>query len=171
MIGKVKHTVCWFLEHPILSGVGSVVTIVSVLVPLFNQHNSEELPSGQPEPNNPSCIEEPIQVVPQNDKLNLPKSLSCLSGCYVNGCYTYQLIITDLVETDISNQFLKGLDWHVGVSVSEAKAGGRMRSTVIKIRSPGRSLDESRSRNTVKLDEKVHVWLDTLNICNREERQ
>jgi hypothetical protein len=170
LIKKISNTVSWFLKHPVLSGVGSVVTIVSVLIPFFNQHNSGTV-IPPPQPPQKDCIKNPIQVVSQNNKLNLPKSLNYLSGCYVDGCYTYQLKITDLVEIDISNQYLKGLDWHVGLSVSETKAAGRTHSTVIKIRSNGGSIDESRSKSTVKLDEKVHVWLDTLNICNREKRQ
>lgn len=171
MIGKIKHTVSWFLSHKAWAGIGAIAGIIIGVLPLVNQHTNETPPSGQPEPKNTSCIEEPIQVVPQNDKLNLSRSLSYISGCYIDGCYTYQLKITDLVETDISNQYLQGLDWHVGVSVSETKAGGRTHSAVKKTRSHGRSLDESRSKNTVKLDEQVHVWLDALNICNREEHE
>ncbi|MCI5150293.1 MAG: hypothetical protein D3916_13060 [Candidatus Electrothrix sp. MAN1_4] len=168
---KFKNIVFWLLKHPLLSGVGSIVTIVSVLLPFFSQHNRESTSSGQSEPQPPSCIENPIQVMSQNEYLNLPTSLSYLSGCYIDGCYTHQLTITELVETDISNQYLKGLDWHVGVSVSANKAGALIHSTVIKIRSNGRSIDEIRSKSTHKLDEKVHVWLDFLNICNKEKRK
>jgi hypothetical protein len=164
-MGKVKNIVFWFLKHPVLSGVGSVLTIIGFLT----QHNCRTTIS-PPQP--PSCIEKSIQVVsPQNEKLNLTRSLNYLSDCYVDGCYTHQLKITDLVETDISNQYLKGLDWHVGVSVSDTKAGRQTHATVIKIRSNGRSLDEIRSKSAFKLDEKVHVWLDSLNICDKEKRK
>jgi len=149
----------------VLSGVSSVVTLVGVLIPLFNQNNSSPTPQREQK----DCIKNPIQVLSQNENLNLPKSLSYLSGCYIDGCYTYQLKITDLVETDISNQYLQGLDWHVGLSVSETKDAGRMHSTVIKIRSNGRSIDEIRSKSKLQLDEKAHVWLDSLTICNKEK--
>lgn len=169
-IQKFKNIIFLFLKHPVLSGVSSVVTIVSVLIPFFNQNNSgADIP--HPQPDQKDCIKNPIQVVSQNDKINLQESLNYLSGCYVDGCYTYQLKITDLVETDISNQYLQGLDWHVGMSVSETKAAGRTYSTVKKIRSNGRSIDESRSNSILQLDEKVHVWLDALNICNKEKRK
>lgn len=178
MIERIKNTVSWFLSHKAWAGIGGLCAVIGLLISLLsflNHHDTNKNvvapPLVQPRPNNPSCIEEPIQVVPQNDKLNLSRSLSYLSGCYVDGCYTYQLTITDLVETDISNQFLKGLDWHVGLSVSERKAGGRTHSTVIKIRSNGRSLDEIRNKSAFKLDEKVYVWLDSLNICNKEKRK
>ena len=168
---KFKNIVFWFLKHPVLSGVGSVVTIVSVLIPFFNHYNSELSSSGQPESKNPSCIEKSIQVLSQNEKINLPKSSRYLSNCYVDGCYTHQLKITNLVETDISNQYLKGLDWHVGVSVFDTKAGIPIHSKVIKIRSNGQTLDEARNKSPFQLDEKIHVWLDTLNVCNKEKRK
>ncbi|XOF33449.1 MAG: hypothetical protein ACL93V_15845 [Candidatus Electrothrix sp. YB6] len=164
-----KNIVFWFLEHPVLSGVGSLVTIASALISFLIFCNDSPLSSGEPVSNNPGCIKEPIQITLQNETLNLTKSSSYLSGCYIDGCYTYQLKITDLVETDISNQYLKGLDWHVGLSVSEVKADGRTHATIIKIRSNGRSLDEIRSKSTHSLDEKVHVWMDYLNICNKEK--
>ncbi len=102
----------------------------------------------------------------QNERLNLSKSLDYLSGCYVNGCYTYQLQLIDLVETDISNQYLKGLDWYVELSVSDNKAGTSIHSTVIKIRSNGRNISEIKRKNAINLDDKIRVWLETLNICN-----
>ncbi len=168
---KNKNIVRWFLEHPVLSGIGSVITIVSVLLPFLNQPNGELSSSGHPKPEELSCIENPIQMMSVNKELNLSRSSGYLSGCYVDGCYTCQLKITDLVETDISNQYLQGLDWHVGLSVSGMKADGRTHSTVIKIRSNGKSVDEIRSKSAFKLDEKVHVWLDSLNVCNKEKRK
>lgn len=172
---KFKNIVSWLCSHPAwagISGLCAIITLFITLLPFFIQHNNDitTLPSsGQAEPKNPSCIENPI--LSQNDRLKLSRSLSYLSGCYVDGCYTHQLKITDVVESDISNNYLKGLDWHVGVSVSDTKAGGRTHATVIKIRSNGRSLDEIRSKSTLKLDEKVHVWLDSLNICNKEKHK
>jgi hypothetical protein len=170
LIEEIKNSISWFFSHPVWTGIGGLCAITSLLVGVLSyldQHNSKPVPSVQPPQKD--CIKNPIQVVSQNDKINLQESLNYLSGCYVDGCYTYQLKITDLVETDISNQYLQGLDWHVGMSVSETKAAGRTYSTVKKIRSNGRSIDESRSNSILQLDEKVHVWLDSLTICNKEK--
>lgn len=169
LLEKIKKILSWFLGHRAWAGIGAIATIIIGILSLSNQHNSDPVSSSRSRQKN--CIKNPIQIMSQNKELNLSRSSNCLSGCYVDGCYTYQLTITDLVETDISNQFLKGLDWHVGVSMSERKAGGRTHSTVIKIRSNGRSLDEIRNKSAFKLDEKVYVWLDSLNICNKEKRK
>lgn len=169
---KYKTILSLLCSHPAwtgISGLCAIITLVITLLPFFTQHNNDitALPlSGQPRPKDSSCIKNPIQMISSNKELNLSRSLDYLSGCYVNGCYTHQLKITDVVEIDISNQYLKGLDWHVRLSVSDTKVGGQTHATVIKIRSNGRSLDEIRNKSVFKLDEKVHVWLDALNICN-----
>lgn len=174
---QLKNLASWLCSHPAwagISGLCAIITLVITLFPFFTHHNNEVTNFSspvQPEPDKSSCIEDPIQMISPNKELNLSRSSYYLSGCYVDGCYTCQLKITDLVETDISNQYLKGLDWHVGVSLSDTKAGGRTHSTVIRIRSNGRNFDEIRSKSAFKLDEKTHVWLDTLNVCNKEKRK
>ncbi len=126
-----------------------------------NQNNSYY------ESKNLSFIKNPVHVMSKYEIPNLLKSINYLSGCYVDDCYTYQLKIIDLIETDISNQYLKGIDWHIGLSIYGDKVGTSIHSTEIKIRSNGKRIDEIRRKNALKLDDKVYVWLDSLNICNR----
>jgi len=170
LIEKFKDITIWFFTHPVLSGVCAFICAICALLPLLlsdsDQHSSK---STEQSSLKIDCIKNPIQAMSQDKTTNLVKTSNYLSGCYVDDCYTYLLKIINLTETDISNHYLKGFDWQTGVSVLDSKTGVPVYSTVIKTRSSGSSVDEAKTKNMVSLDSKIFVWMNSLNICNKEK--
>jgi hypothetical protein len=170
LIKKFNDIIIWFFTHPVLIGICAFICAICALLALLlsdsDQHSSK---STEQSSLKIDCIKNPIQATSQDTMTNLVKTSSYLSGCYVDDCYTYMLKIINLTEADISNQYLKGFDWQTGVSVLDSKTGDSVYSTVIKTRSSGSSVDEAKTKNMVSLDSKIFVWMNSLNICNKEK--
>lgn len=162
----IQRILTWFLSHPAWTGITAIATIAMFFIQWGNYENKLLV---NHEPGILVCIKKPMHGNLKNKDINFTKSLRHLSKCYINGCYTYQLKISNFVESDISNQSLKGLDWYVVLSISNNRENSNVHSKSIEVRSNGMDFNEIRARNAFKLDEKVAVWLDSLAICKKEK--